>query len=252
MTRGVVVPGYTHPVTQRGSYRQRTFFNKDDCRYYIERVAPFFLSESMYGGTCMPAAKCWMRALRLWLFGLGITGCSVPPEFVRNSDAGPVPADRSALHASYSNVDTLGVFPAFGRWKVRRVDGQEFTHPMLEQLSNRILLAPGVHGILFEADDVFGRSQWYSFEINAMPGHQYELSYQPGCPLSFRNNVVQKGHVNLTFTDPDGRQEQVTVPSICCYAEKDPGCRSDADCREGLICVVAGHSGFGLCGHTPD
>jgi putative transposase len=37
----VVVPGYPHHVTQRGSRRQRTFFSDSDYRYYISLLAEF-------------------------------------------------------------------------------------------------------------------------------------------------------------------------------------------------------------------
>ena len=37
----VVVPGYSHHVTQRGNRRQKTFFCEDDYRYYIELLAEF-------------------------------------------------------------------------------------------------------------------------------------------------------------------------------------------------------------------
>ena len=35
----IVVPGYPHHVTQRGSRRQKTFFCDDDCRYYVELLS---------------------------------------------------------------------------------------------------------------------------------------------------------------------------------------------------------------------
>ena len=35
----VVVPGYPHPVTQRGNRRQQTFFNYDDYAEYRRRMA---------------------------------------------------------------------------------------------------------------------------------------------------------------------------------------------------------------------
>ena len=35
----VVVPGYPHPVTQRGNRRQETFFEKDDYHAYLELTA---------------------------------------------------------------------------------------------------------------------------------------------------------------------------------------------------------------------
>jgi len=37
----IVVPGYPHHVTQRGNRRQRTFFHKDDYRYYVELLSQF-------------------------------------------------------------------------------------------------------------------------------------------------------------------------------------------------------------------
>ena len=36
-----VAPGYPHHVTQRGNRRQKTFFNDEDYRYYIELLPEY-------------------------------------------------------------------------------------------------------------------------------------------------------------------------------------------------------------------
>jgi len=37
----LVVPGYPHHVTQRGTLRMKTFFTVDDYKYYLDLIARY-------------------------------------------------------------------------------------------------------------------------------------------------------------------------------------------------------------------
>jgi len=195
----------------------------------------------------MVNARSLAQALATCLFCSGLIGCHPGPVFVRRSGAAPdLDSDRSILHQSYVYEDPWGLFPPTFRWTVRRVDGQTYSY------QGRILLDPGVHWVLLEGDLPFGSTQWHSFEFDTAAGYQYELRSAPGCLFSIWDNVVRRWHVDLTLTAPDGRQDHKTVLALCCYADEDPGCQSDRDCREGLECITEGQTGFGLCAHSSD
>ncbi len=129
------------------------------------------------------------------------------------------------------------------------VDAQAWSDAERWGVDNRIPLQPGFHWLRFEADYLLGSPFWVAFELQAQPGHQYEVMGTLGCQISFHHDYVQQYTVTVADIVDGARVQTFELQGICSRSNHSRTCQIDRDCSEDLNCVVVGETGFGLCGH---
>ena len=189
----------------------------------------------------------------LSVFSLLAAGCFYPgPEFDRESVIVEPAADEAVIHAYVEMEDPLGLFPSNQRCTVTQLDGQDWSQSMRSKVANRIPLQAGLHWIRVEVDLLLASPSWVAFEIDAEAGHQYALTKAlSGCPsfLGFGRGNVTQTTIMVEDIQHGETVQTLKFEGICTNSKNARSCRTNQHCNEGLSCVVAGETGFGMCGY---
>jgi hypothetical protein len=190
------------------------------------------------------------------IFSLLSAGCVYPaPAFHRESVIEEPAADEAVMHAYVEMEDPWGLFPSNQRCTVTQVDGQDWSQSMRSKVANRIPLQPGLHWIRVEVDLLLASPWWVTFEVDAEGGHQYALTTAlVGCTSLFgrgRDRIIPMV-IKVDDIQHGETVETLKLEGICSNSKSAHSCRMDRDCNEGLSCVVAGETGFGMCGHPSE
>lgn len=175
-----------------------------------------------------------------------LTGaCHPGPSFVRKRPLTNPTADQALLHGFYRNEDPWKFMPSWGPCWVEQVDEATLTREALTKNANTVVLSPGLHWFVVRVTSPMSPDYSAAFELNFEPGREYALSFEPTCS-AFGKKSVKRSTVDVKTVSESEPMPVMRLVGIC--SRRGHTCRFDHECDDGLVCVVRGETGFGLCG----